>query len=104
MEASRPEREYGTGPDDHWSLSPARHAVVERKTESRSDTFSKSDIDQLGESLRRDEENHGADVGRVPVLLHPRHVRHGNATALDGTRVTTPADLGGRHLPPRSPR
>ncbi len=67
--------------------------MVELKTGSRSDTISKGDVDQLGGSLRWDEENHGGDVSRVPVLVHPSDVLHRTATAPDGTRVITRADL-----------
>ncbi|MEU9272698.1 hypothetical protein AB0E04_46030 [Streptomyces sp. NPDC048251] len=50
--STRPEKLYGTGPDNLWALSAARQAVVELKTGCTTDTIAKKDMDQLGGSVR----------------------------------------------------
>ncbi|MGP4091906.1 hypothetical protein [Streptomyces sp. KR55] len=50
--STRPEKLYGTGPDNLWALSAARQAVIELKTGCVTDTIAKKDVDQLGGSIR----------------------------------------------------
>jgi hypothetical protein len=93
LPSTRPEQECGSGPDNLWGLTGNRHAVIELKTGSRSDTISKDDVDQLGGSVRWDEAQHGGDITQIPVLVHPSAVHDTNATPPDGTRVITPDKL-----------
>ncbi|MCX4993708.1 DEAD/DEAH box helicase family protein [Streptomyces sp. NBC_00568] len=88
--STRPEKLYGTGPDNLWALSAARQAVVELKTGCTTDTIAKKDMDQLGGSIRWLNE-HNAEVEAVAVMLHPSRVRDDKATAVPGMRVVTPA-------------
>ncbi len=53
--STRPERLYGTGPDNLWALGDNRYAVTELKTGADTDTIAKSDLDQLGGSIRWNE-------------------------------------------------
>ncbi|MGW4490470.1 DEAD/DEAH box helicase [Streptomyces sp. NPDC004376] len=89
--SSRPEKQYGTGPDNLWALSAARQAVVELKTGCGTDTatIAKKDMDQLGGSVRW-LNDHDPQVEALPVMLHPSRVSHARATLVSGTRVVTP--------------
>lgn len=90
--SERPERRYGTGPDNLWALTVDRHAVIELKTGSRAPSIDKHDADQLGGSIRWHAENYD-DVVAVPVLVHPQSVCSDLATRPEGTRVITPDKL-----------
>lgn len=92
--SSRPEKEFNTGPDNHWALTPTMNAVIELKTGvTRSDPqLIKSEVDQLSGSLNWDLE-YNPDATRVPVLVHPGFRRHPQATPPPGTRVITPEEL-----------
>ncbi|CAL9327693.1 hypothetical protein SUDANB106_00007 [Streptomyces sp. enrichment culture] len=68
--STRPEKLYGTGPDNLWALSAARQAVTELKTGCTTDTIAKKDMDQLGGSVRW-LNDHNPQVEAVPVMLHP---------------------------------
>lgn len=92
--SERPERRYGTGPDNLWALTGDRHAVIELKTGSRAPQIGKHDADQLGGSVRWHEENYD-DVAAVPVLVHPQRTCSDQATLPAGTRVITPDKLDG---------
>lgn len=88
LASTRPEKRYGTGPDNLWALSSSRHAVIELKTGCSTDTISKSDLDQLGGSVRWDQRTHsGAD--QVPVMVHPSDTIHDKGIAVPGMRVVT---------------
>lgn len=88
--STRPEKQYGTGPDNLWALSAARQAVVELKTGCTTDTIAKKDMDQLGGSVRWLNE-HNPEAEALPVMLHPSRVSDAKATAVPGMRVVTPA-------------
>ncbi|SDP61554.1 Replicative superfamily II helicase [Streptomyces sp. cf386] len=87
--STRPEKQYGTGPDNLWALSAARQAVVELKTGCTTDTIAKKDMDQLGGSVRW-LNDHNPEVEAVAVMLHPSQVSDARATAVPGMRVVTP--------------
>ncbi|UGQ12076.1 hypothetical protein LO772_00205 [Yinghuangia sp. ASG 101] len=88
----RPEKQYGTGPDNLWVLSNTLHAVVELKTGCETDTIAKKDLDQLGGSVRWDAENY-PEVAQLPVMLHPSTQRHALGISVPGMRVVTPDAL-----------
>jgi hypothetical protein len=94
FDSMRPERLYGTGPDNLWTLSTTQHAVIELKTgvELDCEGIAKKDADQLGGSVRW---NEGANPGavNVPVMLHPVDVLDEKAILVPGMRVITPAKL-----------
>ncbi|WP_394622297.1 DEAD/DEAH box helicase (plasmid) [Lentzea sp. JNUCC 0626] len=94
FDSMRPERLYGTGPDNLWTLSATQHAVIELKTgvERDCEGIAKKDADQLGGSVRW---NEGTNPGviNVPVMLHPVEVLDGKAVFVPGMRVITPAKL-----------
>lgn len=93
--STRPEREYGAGPDNHWALTPTMNAVIELKTGvTRPDPeLIKTEVDQLSGSLNWDSENNPDATERAPILVHPGARRHAEATPPPGTRVITPEDL-----------
>lgn len=91
--SSRPEKLYGTGPDNLWALTAARQAVIELKTGCTTDTIAKKDMDQLGGSVRW-LNDHNPEVEAVPVMLHPSQAADAKATAVPGMRVITPELFG----------
>ena len=56
----RPEKLYGAGPDNLWALGADRHAVTELKTGCTNNLIAKKDLDQLGGSVRWDQEQYAA--------------------------------------------
>ncbi|ABW16053.1 helicase c2 [Parafrankia sp. EAN1pec] len=94
FDSMRPERLYGTGPDNLWALSATRHAVIELKTGVKADCpgIAKKDADQLGGSVRWNESKNPGPAN-VPVMLHPVDVLDPKAVAVPGMRVITPAKL-----------
>ncbi|MFF7146255.1 competence protein CoiA family protein [Streptomyces nodosus] len=86
---SRPEKLYGTGPDNLWALSAAQQAVTELKTGCTTGTIAKKDMDQLGGSVRWFND-HNPEVKALPVMMHPSRVSDAKATAVPGMRVVTP--------------
>ena len=90
--STRPERLYGRGPDNLWALSADRHAVIELKTGCETDFIDKADMDQLGGSVRWDEEHHPG-VQSVPVMVHPSRQYDGHGTVVPNMRVVTPLKL-----------
>lgn len=96
--STRPEKQYGTGPDNLWALSSSAHAVIELKTGCTTDTIAKKDLDQLGGSVRWDAEQHPEVSTRIPVLLHPSRTPHSQAIVVPGMRIVTPAKLSDLRL------
>ncbi|MEW2291002.1 hypothetical protein [Streptomyces sp. NPDC047841] len=90
LASTRPEKQYGTGPDNLWALSGGRQAVCELKTGCTTDTIAKKDMDQLGGSVRW-LNDHNPEVEAVAVMVHPSRVCDDKAIAVPGMRVVTPA-------------
>ena len=90
--SSRPEKLYGTGPDNLWGLAPDRHAVTELKTGCATSTIAKKDLDQLGRSVRWGQQQ-SPDVTAVPVIVHPSRMLDQAGTSVPGMRVVTPGKL-----------
>ena len=90
--STRPEKQYGTGPDNLWGLTGDRHAVTELKTGCTTTTIAKKDLDQLGGSVRWDQEQ-SPGVTSLPVMVHPSRDCDGRGTPVPGMRVVTPDKL-----------
>ncbi|WP_174190056.1 DEAD/DEAH box helicase family protein [Nocardia barduliensis] len=90
--SARPEKQYGTGPDNLWLIDTTRHAVIELKTGRSTATIAKKDADQLGGSVRWDRQEY-PEVAQLPVMLHPSPTLHKDATAVEGMRIVTPDKL-----------
>ena len=90
LTSERPEKKYGTGPDNLWVLATTRHAVIELKTGCTTDTIAKSDLDQLGGSVRWDQKTYQG-IESIAVMAHPSNVIDARGTAVPGMRVVTPA-------------
>lgn len=90
--SSRPEKLYGTGPDNLWAMASTRDAVVELKTGCTTDSISKKDLDQLGGSVRWSSEQH-PEATAVPVIVHPSRAIHPQGVAVPGMRIITPDRL-----------
>lgn len=91
--STRPEKLYGTGPDNLWALSAVRQAVCKLKTCRATDTIAKKDMDQLGGSVRWLNDHNPEAEALLPVVLHPSRVSDAKATAVPGIRVVTPAPV-----------
>jgi len=93
--SSQPEREFGSGPDNHWALSPSTNAIIELKTGvTRSPvTIVKSEVDQLAGALNWDENNNPDATVRLPVLVHPTIELDEKAYPPNGTRIIDPESL-----------
>lgn len=94
FEATRPEKETGTGPDDHWPLTPKMSAVIELKTgTSRVDAdITKDEIGQLATAVSWDNDVNETEQC-IPVMLSRSERLHAQAFAPPGTRIITPDDL-----------
>jgi hypothetical protein len=90
--STRPDQQYGTGPDNLWVLDGGRHAVIELKTGCTTPAIAKHDLDQLGGSVRWDQQQHPG-INSVPVMVHPSPGCHDLGTVVPGMRVVTPAKL-----------
>ncbi|GGU11501.1 DEAD/DEAH box helicase family protein [Streptomyces lateritius] len=88
--STRPEKQYGKGPDNLWALSAAEQAVIELKTGCVTDTIAKKDLNQLGGSVRWLNEIN-RNVKALPVMLHPSRTCDVQGTPPPGMRVVTPA-------------
>lgn len=86
--STRPDKEYGRGPDNLWVLSDSKHAAIELKTGCTTATISKSDVDQLGGSVRWDMETHPG-VQALPVMVHQSSTVDQHGTVIPGMRVVT---------------
>jgi hypothetical protein len=87
--STRPEKQYGTGPDNLWALSSSQQAVIELKTGCGTATIAKKDMNQLGDSVRWLNE-HNPEVTALPVMVHPSAVSDAKSTPVPGTYVVTP--------------
>lgn len=88
--STRPEKQYGKGPDNLWALSASEQAVIELKTGCVTDTIAKKDLNQLGGSVRWLNKING-EVKALPVMLHPSRTCDVQGTPPPGMRVVTPA-------------
>jgi hypothetical protein len=88
----RPEKLYGKGPDNLWALTGDRHAVIEMKTGCTTATIAKKDIDQLGGSIRWDQDNHPG-ITSIPIMVHTSRTVDRQGTPVLGMRVITAAKL-----------
>lgn len=101
LTSDRPEKKYGAGPDNLWVLTTVRHAVIELKTGCTTSTIAKSDLDQLGGSIRWDHETYQG-VESTAVIAHPSSVIDARGTAVPGMRVVTPEKWEGLKLAVRA--
>lgn len=93
--STRPEKEFGAGPDNHWAMTPTTNAVIEMKTgvDRPDPELVKREVDQLSGSLNWDVEHNPEATIRVPVLVHPGVRRHREASPPPKTRVITVEEL-----------
>lgn len=69
--SARPEKQYRHQLGQPVGAGASRHAVTELKTSCMTSTIAKKDLDQLGGSIRWDQE-HSPGVTPVPAMVHPR--------------------------------
>lgn len=91
--SDRPERLYGTGPDNLWAMGGNQYAVIELKTGSASETISKTDLDQLGGSVRWLAREYGDEAKAMPVMVHRNSVSDAKGSPVPGMRALTEEKL-----------
>ena len=84
---SRPEKEFGEGPDDLWLL-PTMSLVIEAKTENKA-TLHKKDAGQLVLSLQWFARNYQTRESAIPLIVAKVSSADAKAGFPDGTRVIT---------------
>lgn len=67
--------------------------VIELKTGSAADTISKTDLDQLGGSVRWLPREYGDEAKAMPVIVHRNSVANERGTPVLGTRAITEEKL-----------
>jgi hypothetical protein len=89
LSSERPEKRYGHGPDNLWIMPNGTALVTELKTGATSSEISKSDVNQLGGSVRWYERKYGVDAASTPLMLHPSAIHDKFSTRPKGARVIT---------------
>ncbi|GAA4357578.1 hypothetical protein GCM10023087_30710 [Microbacterium rhizosphaerae] len=93
--AERPDKVYGTGPDDLWSVRDDLQLLIELKTGvTRADLrIKKTELDQLSGHVSWHRANYNAHDASIPVLVHPESTYLIEGTPPPGTRILTPAGV-----------
>ncbi len=86
--SDRPEKRYGTGPDNLWAMNNGKSLVFDLKTGALEQPIKKSDVDQLGGHLRWHEDQYG-QTPVTALLVHRSPEYDGRGTPPTGTRVFT---------------
>jgi len=86
--SERPEKRYGTGPDNLWAMNNGKDLVFDLKTGALEQPIKKSDVDQLGGHLRWHRE-HYPDTQAIALLVHRAAEYDRRGTPPEGTRIFT---------------
>lgn len=86
--SERPEKRYGTGPDNLWVMSNGKDLVFDLKTGALDQPIKKSDVDQLGGHLRW-HSDHYDQAPSVALLVHRSPEYDSRGTPPAGTRIFT---------------
>lgn len=71
LNSTRPEEEFGTGPDNLWQLDNQQFVVIECKNEATTEFISKNDCNQLNGSINwLNSQYHGINEC-YPIMIHP---------------------------------
>lgn len=93
IQAQRPERLFGEGPDNLWALSGGSFLVIECKnTVTSTQGISKTDLGQLDQAVTWFSAKYPA-AEHVPVIIHPLRVIGDTATPVSGMRIITEPQL-----------
>ena len=93
--SQRPEHELNSGgPDNLWALEPGKFWVIEAKSGVTTETISKHDAGQLGQSMQWFGGRYPADQAAIPVMIHPSMKLHRLASQVAGMRVITQSRMG----------
>ncbi|KOV87593.1 DEAD/DEAH box helicase [Nocardia sp. NRRL S-836] len=92
--STRPERLYGTGPDNLWTLSATSNAVIELKTGVKPTCtgIAKKDADQLRGGVQWNADKYIGTTA-VPILVHRVDLYDARAVPVPDMCVITPAKL-----------
>lgn len=85
--ASRPDNEYGVGPDDLWYVGDGKYFVIECKNEAINPIISKDYCSQLLHSLSWFDTEYEVDSKRVPIMIYPTNNFEKNASPAEDFRV-----------------
>jgi hypothetical protein len=86
--SQRPEKRYGTGPDNLWSMGNGTDLVFDLKTGALEQPIKKADVDQLGGHLRWHESKFDSTPATA-LLVHKSAVYDSRGTPPAGARVFT---------------
>ena len=90
LNACRPEKEYGKGPDNLWIFPQQYCYVIEAKNGVTSDRgISKTELGQLQQSVSWVKEHHMPERTVVPIIIHPSRHLDDKASMVKGLRVIT---------------
>lgn len=86
--SQRPELEFGSGPDNLWSLGGLNYWVIECKSGAiKAPAISKTDTDQLAGSIHWFRLKYDATCTVFPIVFHPKSVFDKAASPGPSTRV-----------------
>lgn len=71
LSSARPEKETGKGPDNLWGIGGNSYLVIECKNGATANRISRSDLNQLGGSMRWFRNNYGEGASATAVIVHP---------------------------------
>ncbi|MEM9443948.1 MAG: DEAD/DEAH box helicase [Verrucomicrobiota bacterium] len=86
-QGQRPEKEFGSGPDNLWAVGEMNYFVIECKSGTKTETVCKRDCDQLNGSVVWFQNKYDASCKMTPVIVHPSEVFDNDCSFMDGTRV-----------------
>ena len=69
--STRPEEEYGDGPDNLWELDNQQFVVIECKNEATAELIPKKDCNQLNGSVNWLKEHYHGSQTCYPIMIHP---------------------------------
>lgn len=86
--SSRPDQETGVGPDNFWCIGNGQYWVIECKSESTSDSISRSDLEQLSHSVDWfNSEYNDPTLNCLPVMIHNSRRPNWDAVPRQSARV-----------------
>lgn len=93
INAQRPEKDIGQGPDGLWALGQLKYWVIEAKSGASAAQIQKGYINQLAGSVNWFVKTYDTSATAVPILIHPSETLDRDASAPVGTRIITESKM-----------
>lgn len=74
FESTRPEKQYGKGPDNLWIDNDKNYCIIECKNEATSNIISKDYCEQLLGSINWVKEEYGNNISYFSIIIHPSNI------------------------------